>query len=75
MARARTHMDMVLHRILPPGGMVVFAGPETEVEDPRDVGPDRLLVNMTHETWIDLGQPDEVTVTLRPGDALNEVRA
>lgn len=37
------------------------------------VEPPALTVD--HDAWEDMGRPSQITVTVQPGDLLNEVRA
>lgn len=37
--------------------------------------PERIrAVRIDTKTWVDMGQPREVTITIRPGDAINDGR-
>jgi len=38
---------------------------------PDDDGLQRLAVSLTEELWQDFGAPEQLTVTVEPGDALN----
>lgn len=48
--------------------------PNTAVTFTVDTGPDEVpaaVVTITLADWDDLGQPDQLTVTIEPGDRLN----
>lgn len=37
-----------------------------------DEGEDRHALVLTSDTWAELGKPDTITVTVQPGDHLNQ---
>lgn len=50
-------------------GMEVFMCPPEP--DPADQGRERV-VKLANADWVDLGSPDTITVTVEPGDLLND---
>ena len=48
--------------------VVVFGQPD---DDGLDEKWQRLAVSLTEELWQDFGAPEQLTVTVEPGDALN----
>ena len=51
------------------GATVQFARDNSEPADDRTYGVPSVLLGV--ETWRSMGQPEQVTVTIRPGDHLN----
>jgi hypothetical protein len=51
-------------------GVIAFAH-ETDAEE--TVPQDARSYSMGFEDWLEMGQPVEITVTVMPGDRLNEV--
>lgn len=56
----------VLDRIRDGGGQLVFI--TRDKDDETDLP---MFMSVEKQTWIDMGSPDVVTVTLEPGDKLN----
>lgn len=65
---ALTKTTSVLHRI--PGPVVgTFELFQSIVDEPGD----RVTTTgIDHDVWVELGEPEQITVTVEPGDRLNE---
>lgn len=61
-----TATTSILRKVQEDGGTVTFM-------TPVDTEGDRItLVILDRDVWVELGEPDEITVTTQPGDRLNE---
>lgn len=58
----------VLDRVPPVDGTVRSMAFVTRDDDTHEA---TRIVEVTIEDWNDLGRPDQLTVTIEPGDALN----
>jgi hypothetical protein len=68
-----TKSEVLLHLSAPTGESAVFSNIPAEDTDPNDVDPRGFAtVIMHHEAWEDMGEPNRITVTVEPGDHLNE---
>ena len=61
-----TKQQVVMHRIVRDGVYV-----EHFQEDYTDLAHPRKIV-ISHADWADMGSPEVVTVTIEPGDLLND---
>lgn len=52
-----------------PSGLPGFVSFKSAYDDTKKV---EKLVLMADSTWVDMGQPTEITATFEPGDTLNK---
>lgn len=52
------------------GATVLFARDNAEPADDRTYGVPSILVGI--QTWAGMGEPTQITVTIKPGDTLND---
>lgn len=67
-AMTRTRSILERNTRLPDDTLVVFDHPAEA--DPAD-GDRVRTVALNRSDWVELGSPDEITVTIEPGDQLN----
>lgn len=60
--KAQRLLDVMIHR----GSSIMFTR-ELEAEDGSV--PTQLVID--RETWLEFGEPTEITITIQPGDLLN----
>lgn len=66
LTRSRVLLDAVAHTAHDDANTVVFT-----LNDPEWFG-ENIRLAMRAERWFDLGRPAQITVTIHPGDELND---